>query len=68
MENFRQFYFVLSKYDEKLYTLCRELSWSHIRLIMRIDSPDIREYYLKEIKVSRMECATASKKYQFSLL
>ncbi len=47
--NFRQFYLVFPG-NKKLYTLCRELSWSHIRLIMRIDSPDIREYYLKESK------------------
>jgi predicted nuclease of restriction endonuclease-like (RecB) superfamily len=47
--NFRQFYLVFPS-NKKLYTLCRELSWSHIRLIMRIDKPNIREYYLKEAK------------------
>jgi len=31
--NFRQFYLTWPK-NEILYTLCRELSWSHIRLIM----------------------------------
>ncbi len=35
--NFRQFYQTFVE-KEKLYTLCRELSWSHIRLIMRIDN------------------------------
>ncbi|MCF7951670.1 MAG: DUF1016 N-terminal domain-containing protein [Spirochaetaceae bacterium] len=34
--NFRQFYLVFRD-NQKLYTLCRELSWSHIRLIIRID-------------------------------
>ena len=47
--NFRQFYLTF-KDDKKLYTLCRELSWSHIRLIMRIDNMKAREYYLTETK------------------
>ncbi len=47
--NFRQFYLVFPN-NEKLYTLCRELSWSHIRLIMRMDNLKMREYYLKEAK------------------
>jgi Uncharacterized conserved protein len=47
--NFRQFYLVFPS-NERLYTLCRELSWSHIRLIMRLDNLKVREYYLKESK------------------
>ncbi len=47
--NFRQFYLTFPK-TEKLYTLCRELSWSHIRLIMRIDNEQARAYYLNESK------------------
>lgn len=35
--NFRQFYLVFPE-ESILYTLCRELTWSHIRLIMRIDN------------------------------
>ncbi len=46
---FRQFYLVFPG-NEKLYTLCRELSWSHVRSIMRIENLRIREYYLKETK------------------
>jgi predicted nuclease of restriction endonuclease-like (RecB) superfamily len=30
------------------HTLCAELSWSHYRLLMRIDNEDRREFYLKE--------------------
>lgn len=30
------------------YTLCRELSWSHYRLLMRIDDEARRTFYLKE--------------------
>ncbi len=47
--NFRQFYQTFIE-KGKLYTLCRELSWSHIRLIMRIDSEQARTYYLTESK------------------
>ena len=49
--NFRQFYTTFPE-SEILYTLCRELSWSHIRLIMRLDSAKAREYYLKEARDS----------------
>ena len=47
--NFRQF-FLTWPTAEILYTLCRELSWSHLRLIMRIDSKKAREYYLNEAR------------------
>jgi len=49
--NFRQFYQTFPE-TEKLYMLCRELSWSHIRLIMRLDTYEARDYYLKEVKAS----------------
>lgn len=45
--NFRQLYLTFPQ-DEILYTLCRELSWSHCRLVMRVENPKAREYYLKE--------------------
>ncbi len=48
--NFRKFYQTFGE-NGKLYTLCRELSWSHIRLIMRIDSEPARTYYLTESKI-----------------
>jgi Uncharacterized conserved protein len=47
LKNFRQFYLTWPN-DEIRYTLCSELSWSHIRLIMRLDSEKTREYYLNE--------------------
>lgn len=47
--NFRQFYQTFPG-NKKLYTLCRELSWSHIRLIMRIESDRARDYYITESK------------------
>jgi predicted nuclease of restriction endonuclease-like (RecB) superfamily len=47
--NCRQFY--LKFPDQKiLYTLCRELGWSHLRLIMRVESPQAVEYYCKEAR------------------
>lgn len=48
--NFRQFYQAFPEND-KLCTLCRELSWLHTRLIMRIESEKAREYYITESKV-----------------
>lgn len=47
--NFRQFYRLFPE-QEILYTLCRELSWSHLRLIIRADSQQAIEYYCKEAR------------------
>lgn len=49
LKNFRQFYLTFRN-DEKGYTLCSELTWSHVRLIMRQDDPQERVYYLQESK------------------
>lgn len=47
--NFRQFYRIFP--DQKiLYTLCRELSWSHLRLIIRVDTTQAIEYYCTEAR------------------
>ena len=48
LRNFRQFYLTYPKQD-MCYTLCSKLSWSHNRLIMRVDDPQAREYYLAEV-------------------
>lgn len=45
--NFRQFYLTYPS-ERILYTLRRELSWSHYRLIMRVENPNAREYYGRE--------------------
>lgn len=47
LRNFRQFYLTFPN-KEICYTLCSKLSWSHIRLIMRIESEKARIYYLNE--------------------
>ena len=49
LKNFRQFYLTFTR-DKKSYTLCSQLSWSHIRLIMRIDNKQARTWYLAESK------------------
>lgn len=47
LHNFRQFY--LTYPDEQIcYTVCSKLSWSHNRLIMRIDNLETRQFYLTE--------------------
>ena len=47
--NCRQFYLTFPD-QAILYTLCRDLSWSHLRLIMRVDSPQAIEYYCHETR------------------
>ena len=66
--NFRQFYRVFPD-QQILYTLCRELSWSHLRLIIRADSQKAIEYYCKEAReqnwtVRQLERNIRSKDYQ----
>lgn len=47
LRNFRQFY--LTYPDQAIcYTVCSKLSWSHNRLIMRVDDPNARAFYLAE--------------------
>lgn len=49
LRNFRQFY--LTYPDQEIcYTVCSKLSWSHNRLIMRIDNEQARTYYLTKSK------------------
>lgn len=49
LENFRKFYLTFSD-EQKSYALRRELSWTHYRLIMRVEDPAARKYY-------EVECA-----------
>jgi predicted nuclease of restriction endonuclease-like (RecB) superfamily len=44
LRNMRQFYQAFPI----RYTVCSELSWSHYRLLMRIDEPKRRDFYLNE--------------------
>ncbi len=47
LKNFRQFYLTFPE-NEIRYTLRSELTWSHYRLIMRVDNPKARKYYISE--------------------
>ena len=47
--NCRQFYLTFPD-QSILYTVCRDLSWSHLRLIMRVDSPQAIDYYCREAR------------------
>jgi predicted nuclease of restriction endonuclease-like (RecB) superfamily len=49
LKNIRQFYLTFQN-DQKGYTLCSLLNWSHVRLIMRLDSKEARHYYLAEAR------------------
>ncbi|MCL2283272.1 MAG: PDDEXK nuclease domain-containing protein [Fibromonadales bacterium] len=46
--NFRKFYTVFPDYNEFSTQCVENLSWSHIRLIMRLDSKSERLYYIRE--------------------
>lgn len=49
LKYFRQFYLTFPI----RHTLCGELSWSHYRLLMRVENEEARDFYLKEA----LECA-----------
>lgn len=44
LRNMRQFYQLFQNCD----ALRRELSWTHYRLLLRVDSPEARSWYIKE--------------------
>lgn len=49
--NFRQFFLAFSPHDidgRILYALRRELTWTHYRILMRVENTKAREYYLTE--------------------
>ncbi|MDR1195612.1 MAG: PDDEXK nuclease domain-containing protein [Endomicrobium sp.] len=48
IRNFRQFYLTFSEFTQFATHCVANLSWSHLRLIMRVSNPDARNYYMKE--------------------
>lgn len=50
LKYFRQFYLVFPAQTASgiCHTLCDQLTWSHYRLLMRVEKPDARAWYLKE--------------------
>ncbi len=55
--NMKQFYQTYPNF-EIFYTLCRNLTWSHNRLIMRVDDEKARTYYLKEAAAQQWSVRT----------
>lgn len=49
LKNMRQFY----RTFPNRYTLCSELSWSHYRLLMRVDNEERRSFYQEECVKSK---------------
>ncbi len=47
LRNFRQFYLTFSE-NQIYYALRSNLTWTHYRLIMRIEDANAKQYYLKE--------------------
>jgi len=47
LKNFRQFYLTFPDI-EKSYALRSQLTWTHWRLVMRVENPDARAYYIRE--------------------
>ncbi|MFT4926923.1 MAG: putative nuclease of restriction endonuclease-like (RecB) superfamily [Phenylobacterium sp.] len=52
LRNMRQFYHLFPIH----HTVCSELSWSHIRILMRIKNPQAREWYTQEIIDQNWSC------------
>lgn len=48
LKNIRQFYLVFPDFDQFATQCVANLTWTNIRLIMRLDNKAEREYYLKE--------------------
>jgi hypothetical protein len=47
IKNFRQFYRVFRE-KPTVGPLYKELSWTHYRIIMRVEDPDARQHYIRE--------------------
>lgn len=47
VQEVREFYLTFPDF-EKSYALRSQLTWSHYRLIMRLDKPQARDFYIRE--------------------
>lgn len=56
----RQCMKLASTFPEKeiVYTLCRQLSWSHLRLVMFIEQPLKRDFYIEMCKLEKWSVRT----------
>jgi len=50
LKYFRQFYltYPAQSPEEIRHTLCDELTWSHYRLLVRVEKPEARQWYMSE--------------------
>jgi predicted nuclease of restriction endonuclease-like (RecB) superfamily len=48
LKNFRRFYLTFPSFDELATHCVANLGWSHLRLIIRLENQNERNYYLKE--------------------
>jgi predicted nuclease of restriction endonuclease-like (RecB) superfamily len=46
--NIRQFFLTFPWSQQKLYALRRELTWTHYRILMRVEKSEAREWYMTE--------------------
>jgi len=68
LKNFRQFYLTFPEF-EKSYALRSQLTWTHWRLVMRVEDPSARDYYIRECAEQgwssrQLERAIASRTYK----
>lgn len=60
---FNMIRFATAYYDrEKVYTLCRQLSWSHFRILFYLDDNLKREFYTQMCRVENWSVRTLRKK------
>jgi len=68
LKNFRQFYLTFPEAG-KSYALRSQLTWTHWRLVMRVENPEARAYYIEETARQQwssraLERAIATHSYQ----
>ena len=66
LKYFRQFYlaFPAQSASEIGHTLCDQLTWSHYRLLMRVEKPGVRAWYLSSPIRGALRPELASTHYQ----
>ena len=47
---------------QKVYTLCRQLSWSHFRNLIYIGDPLAREFFIEKCRLERLSVRALQKK------
>jgi len=63
LRNFRQFYLTYPD-GTKCYALRSNLGWTHHRLIMRVDSPQARDYYITQSAQQNWSSRTLERQIQ----